>query len=368
MSVSIDKILLAGDFLRAVCPVFLKVELSLERGFISREPSRLSFAGADIYPVAAAETVEDVDSLMKRMPVNASCLISWDCGILAERCGCHLCCVENERADCGVRTDICTLVTLDTVLGEPFGNESCDAAFLICGRALLPCAVGDSLEVRDLEEVAVLSVDGTHESVDEFGIVVGGSGFVSELCPCRIDCELLVLAAAVNGSKVLVDHVLTFLAIALDDEFLHLLDGEIDGDDLGDAKECALEDGVGAVAQTNFLSDLGRIDIVDGDIMLCKVAFYLVGQVLGQLLALPDGVEQECAAVAETAGDIIHVEIGLYVACDEVGRVDQIGRADGLVAETQVRADVDSLMKRMPVNASCLISWDCGILHAPYRP
>ena len=52
----IYKILLAGDFLRAVCPVFLKVELSLER--FHHESLHALLAGADIDAVAAAETVE----------------------------------------------------------------------------------------------------------------------------------------------------------------------------------------------------------------------------------------------------------------------------------------------------------------------
>ena len=72
--------------------------------------------------------------------------------------------------------------------------------------------------------------------------------------------------------------------------------------------------------------------------MLCEVALDADGEVLDQFVAFPDGVEQEGAAVAEAAGDVIHVQVSLHVACHEIGGVDQIGAADGVVAETQVRA------------------------------
>ena len=72
--------------------------------------------------------------------------------------------------------------------------------------------------------------------------------------------------------------------------------------------------------------------------MLGEVAFNLVGQVLCEFFAFPDGVEQECASIAQTASHVVHVQVGLNMASHEVGRVDEIGRADGLVAETKVRA------------------------------
>ena len=72
------------------------------------------------------------------------------------------------------------------------------------------------------------------------------------------------------------------------------------------------------------------------DVVLGKIALDGHRQVFGQFLAFPDGVEQECAAFAQAAGDVVHVQVGLYVACHEVGGVHKICGTDGLVAETQV--------------------------------
>ena len=86
--------------------------------------------------------------------------------------------------------DVGAFVTLDTVLGQPFGNESCDAAFFISGRTLLPCTVGNSFEIRNFKKVSVLGIDRTDKLVDKLRIVVDGSGLVFELSPCRINGKL----------------------------------------------------------------------------------------------------------------------------------------------------------------------------------
>ena len=77
--------------------------------------------------------------------------------------------VENKRTDGSVRTNVSTLVTLDTVLGIPSRNEGSYATFLILGSTLFPSTVFDTLEGRYRQQVAVLSVDGTNHFVDESG-------------------------------------------------------------------------------------------------------------------------------------------------------------------------------------------------------
>ncbi len=84
------------------------------------------------------------------------------------------------------------------------------------------------------------------------------------------------------------------------------------------------------------LSDLGCVDVVDSDVVVSEVFLDLVVEVLGKFLAFPDGVEEECAALAETAGNVIHVEVSLHVTCHEVRSGHQVGRTDGIVAETEV--------------------------------
>ena len=195
--------------------------------------------------------------------------------------------VENERTDGGVRTNVGALVALDAVLRSPCRNECGHTALLVCGGALRPGAVLDSLEGGNFQQVAVLCVDGAYHFVDECGIVVGLCRLRFERSPCRVDGQLLVFAAAVNGCIVLVHHVLSLLAVRLHDELLHLFYGQIHGDDTCDAEEGRLQDGVGAVAQADFLCDLRGVDIVNLDVVLGKVSLHAVRQVLGQRKKVP---------------------------------------------------------------------------------
>ena len=251
---------------------------------------------------------------------------------------CQLLVGEDERTDGSMRTNVGALVTLDTVLLVPDGHEGFHAALLVGGCANLPGAVGGTElgEGADGQQVAGLSVDGTNHLLDECGSVVLLLSVVGQLSPCGIHSEGLVLVAAIHGSVVLVHHVFALGAVALDDELLHLLHSELHGDDACNAEEGRLQDGVRAVAETDFLSNLGGVDGIDGDVVLCEVALHLVGHELGQFLALEDGVEEERAAVLQTACDIVHVEVSLNVASHEVRRGHEVRGADGRVAEAQV--------------------------------
>ena len=92
-----------------------------------------------------------------------------------------------------------------------------------------------------------------------------------------------------------------------------------------------------------FLRSVGskrqsRADGIDGDVVLSEVALHLVGHELLQLGIVEDGVQQERAVLLQATGHIVHVQVSLNVASHEVRRGHEVGRADGRVTETQVRA------------------------------
>ncbi len=332
---NVNEVLLGSNVLYAVVPVVLHFKLGFER--LHFESLHALLAGTYVNAVAAAKTVEHVDSLNKAHAFecrtergNRACF--------AEGSSLYLCLVENERTDRSVRTYICTLVALYTVLFEPFGHESCHTAFLVCSCTLLPGSVRNILEVGNLKQVTVLCVDRTYYLVDEGRIVIACLGIIGKLCPCGVNGKLVVFATTVYSLIVLVNDILAFLSVALDDEFLHLLDSKIHRYHFGDTEESALENGVGTVAKTYFLSYLGSVDVVDSDIVFGEITLDMVGKVLCKFFAVPYGVEQECAAVTQTTGNVVHIEVSLNVACHEVRGVYQICGTDRTVTETKVRA------------------------------
>ena len=208
-------------------------------------------------------------------------------------------------------------------------------------------------EVRNLQEVTCLAVDRTNELLNECWSVILLSLIVSEVSPSWIYCQLLVLTTTVNSAEVLVNNVLTLLRVRLNDECLHLLYSEIQRNNLCDTEECRLEDGVGTVAETNLLSNLSCVDIVNSDVVLSEVTLYLVRDEVNQLLAVEDSVQQEETVLTQTTCYIVHVEVSLYVASYEVRSIYLICTVDRAVAETQVRAGETTRLLRV-VREVCL--------------
>ena len=328
--------LLACHLLHEVLPVggiLLSLLGRVVVGLHCQSHALLGVAGTNVGTVAATQTVlvihsdDEVHALHSGGSLHLYALALVACQFLVG---------HYDRTDSGVRTNECTLVTLDTVLAVPYGHKAGNATLLVCGSTLLPCTVLYALVCTHGQQVAVLCVDGTYQAGDVFGLVILGSLVGRQVHPGGIHGQNLVLATAVHGSIVHVHNVLTLLAVRLHDSLLHLLYCQFHGDNLCDAEECRLQDGVGAVAQTYLLSDLGSVDIVNGNVLLGEVLLQVVGDEVHQFLALEDGVQQELTAGLQTTDNIIHAQISLNVTCHEVGSLDLVCAADGSVAEAQV--------------------------------
>ena len=281
--------LFALHVLRAIFPVGSLRQLSFQVFHGQSLATLLRISRTNIGTVTATQTVEHVY-------LNTEChtvkllTYSFQCFELSTLLFFS---IEHERTDRSVRTNICTLVTLDTVFSIPFGNECSYTTFFVLSCSLMPSTVFDTLECRNRQQVAILSVDRTNHFVNESRIIVFSLRFIRQIHPCRINCQLLVFTATVNGCVVLVHHVFTLLTVRLNDEFLHLLYSQVNRNNTCDTEECRLQDGVGAVAQADFLCNLSCIDIINSNIMLCKVLLNLVRQILSQFFTFPNSIQQE---------------------------------------------------------------------------
>ena len=253
----------------------------------------------------------------------------------------HLLLIHNERSDASVRTYISTPITLYTVICFPNGHKSTYATFLELTGTGLPNAVFNTHKGGNRQQVAVLRVDGTYQVLNEIGVArlysqrgIGNG----EIAPCGVNIQFLILTAAVNGCIVLLHHIFTLLAVGLVDEVFHLFHRFLYRDNACDAEESRLQNGVGTVTESNLLRNLRCVDVIDVDMVIRKVFLDSVRQIATQLFAIPNGIEQESAIVLQSACDIIHVEVCLYVASHEVRRCHQIGGTNGFITKTQVRA------------------------------
>ena len=251
---------------------------------------------------------------------------------------------HQERADGGVRADKRALVALDAVGGVPLGDYDGRTALFIGGRAggnrTVDHVAGEGAHRK---VVAVLGRDHVGHVADEFGrqaVVVCVDEAARGVLPRCGNLDLDVVAATVYGRIVHLHDILALLAVGLVDGFLHIGHGLVVGDDARDLEEGALEDGVGASAQTDFAGDLRGVDQIEADVLVDDGLLHEVGDAGEGLFGVPQAVEQQGAALLDALEHIVFVEVRRHVAGHEVGGRHEIRCVDGLVAEAKVRAGV----------------------------
>ena len=112
-----------------------------------------------------------------------------------------------------MRTNKCTLVTLDTVVGIPYGNKACYTTLLVSRSALLPCAVLVTLEGADRKVGSVLGIDGTNKFGDVLGFVVNRCVVGRKVSPCGVNCQYLIFTTTIDSCEVHVHNVFALLAV-----------------------------------------------------------------------------------------------------------------------------------------------------------
>ena len=145
------------------------------------------------------------------------------------------------------------------------------------------------------------------------------------------------LQRTVDGGEVARDDGLATLRIRLLDERLDLRDGLVGRQDPGELEEARLHHGIDPAAHPGLVGDRERIDHPEVDLLVDEQALDAAGQVVPDLVGSVGSVEQEGRAVLGGLEDLGPTEHAELVTRDEVSPLDEIGRADGLRPEAQVR-------------------------------
>ena len=243
---------------------------------------------------------------------------------------------DQVGTDASVRAHDGAGAAADAGVDVPLGNHDGDAALLVLGGADRDAALG--VDHGHGQLVAFLGQDRMHELLEVLGgfdlhrnRAGGGVGPLSG----NLDLDQAG-DGDVDGVPVLLDDLVALLAVGLLGVGLHVLIRLIVGDDVGQLEEGGLHDGVDAVAHANLTGQLDGVDGVELGFLLGQQLLHGCGQLSLQLLGGPGAVEQEGAALLQRGDHVVHGDVRRVVAGDEVGRVDQIGALDRLVAKAQV--------------------------------
>ena len=131
-------------------------------------------------------------------------------------------CIQYEWTDCSVRTNISTLITLDTVFHVPYRNECSYTTFFVECSTIVPSSVLATNECRYRNIISFLSINRTNNLFDEIRSIIICRFTYCDVCPfCRY-FYFFNFDTSVNCRIVLIDYIFTFTSIRLNDEFLHL--------------------------------------------------------------------------------------------------------------------------------------------------
>ena len=166
-----------------VSPVVSFSQLAFEVFHCQCFATLLRITRTDVSTVTATQTVENVnlDTECHTVEYFTYCFQLFELSTLL------LFSIEYERTDRSVRTNVCTLVTLDTVFWIPFRNECGYTTFFVFRSTLIPSTVFDTLECRYRQQVTILCIDRTNYFVDECRIVVFSFCIIRQVSPSRIN-------------------------------------------------------------------------------------------------------------------------------------------------------------------------------------
>ncbi len=247
------------------------------------------------------------------------------------------CRIVDLGTDCRVRADHRALVALDAETLVPRRDLDGDVPLLPARRPRGEGAV--DRERGDGKEVALVGEHERRDPLDEVGRlerddrrhlqIRGGRRRHLHLVEVR---ERLV-----DGLEVHPYELGALLAVGLLDRLLDLGDRFLTREDTRDREEAGLHDRVDAPAHAGAVADLVAVDHVEADLLRDDLALDLDREMVPDLVGAVRGVQEENGAGSREIEDVVLLEEPELVAGDEARGPDEVGGADRLRTEAQVR-------------------------------
>jgi len=236
-----------------------------------------------------------------------------------------------------VRADQRTLAALDTERRIPNRDLQRQVAFLPLRGGSRPCAV--HREGRNRQAFAITSNDLCGDIFDERGRLVRDGRLHPDVAGdlVRVMDLVKVRERVIHSSKVLLYHDLAALAIGVANGLLDSFDCFVSGQHAGDRKEAGLHDGVDAAAHAGRPCNAHCIDDIESELLGDDLFLHLPREMIPDFVRSIGAGEQEGRAWLGFGQHLDALQEDPLVAGDEVGRLDQVGQADRLGPETQVR-------------------------------
>ena len=152
-----------------------------------------------------------------------------------------------------MRTNISTLVTLDTVFYLPFGHVYSNSAFFKFSGSGRESTVFITVECADRQVIPFLCIHHIDDIADKFRTVfIVFDLVIRQVLPFGRNSylyQVTFFTSCVNSCIVHIDNGLTFLTVWLVDSVFHFADSHFIRNNIGNFEECTLHYGIRTVAQ-----------------------------------------------------------------------------------------------------------------------
>ena len=244
---------------------------------------------------------------------------------------------EGFHPDHRVRADHRALTAVDAQIRFPDRNEVCKTALLPHRGARREGAIGQ--ECRYGQQIAVAGEHRCGDPLDELGCTVGDDpGALITSTDLGGDLDAVQRREGqIDRGEIAFDHRGTESCIGPFDRDLDGVDGRVGLDDIDQRKETRLHDRVDPAGHVQFAGQRGGIDAVHREVLVDDVSTHLDGQMVPQFLGAVRSVQQQGAPGARHGGDIELLEEVELMTGHQIGLLNQIGGADRIRPEPQMR-------------------------------
>ncbi len=244
--------------------------------------------------------------------------------------------VVRFNADCGVRADHRAETALDARIGIPLRNHNGDVAFFVLGGSRrihaafrhggggqLVAAAGNHFAQHFFYERGGFGRD------RGFGVQFGRNF-------SRIFYFVQARQSGVHGFVVLLYDFFAFFGIGFFDGFFNVGDGFFGRDYARDAEEGRLHDGVGAAAHAGFERNFGSVNDVHFQFAVDDNFLHFGGKVVPHFVRAVRRVDEYGGAFFGGTEHVVFIQEVEHVYADEISRLDEVRRADVVLAEADV--------------------------------
>ena len=236
-----------------------------------------------------------------------------------------------------MRADIAAAVALNAGLRIPDRHSCRDPALFISRKTHVHDAVLVFHELADREIVTLLLIQRFQDLCDDSRDVPLCLRKIRGIRPALRNLhESRCLDPCVDRCEVLSYDILALRKIGLLSRCLHISDRFLHRNDRHEFEEGCLKDHIKVTAESQLLGNFRRVDRIEADLSFCNFSFRRRRKMSVELLSAPRAVDEQGAAGLYFRGNVILLDIGRVMTCDEISGFYIIGRADRPVPETQM--------------------------------